>query len=560
MEQGKIWEFFQNEGLAFDAFPKARQRYYLKYIKNGMRVLNVGVGAGDFEGMALARGADVYSLDPSENSIARLRDKYGLGEKARSGLAQSMPFESDFFDFVLMSEVLEHLEDAVLFAALAEVRRVLKKGGLFMASTPFNEDLKLGMVVCPDCGKLFHKVGHVQSFDRRRMYSVVTSVGLRVDQMWITSFVDWQRPGLFNLYEADRSFDLDEDGTSDRGSASGGQSAKGFMKKDIAIFLPSLVGGGAERVMVTLANGFAQRGYRVDLVLAEARGPYLADVEAAVRVVDLQSRRTRKALQPLAHYLRQHRPHALLSAMNHANVGRFGASTGALCNARRGIGTHHNRCRGKSSSGMGREGSVCAFDFDKIRRLSQAMCPHRWLGADDPPVVLAAGRLCEPKDFVTLLHAFRLVRDHKRVRLIILGEGPLRAELEETVRALGLTTEDVDFPGFVANPYAYMVRAAAFVLSSRWEGLPGVLIEAMACGTAIISTDCPSGPREILQDGRWGTLVPVGDAHALAQAILRTLSTPCELLPDVKRRAQDFSQERIIDQYLTVLGLATHAA
>lgn len=167
-----------------------------------MRVLNVGVGAGDFEGMALARGADVYSLDPSENSIARLRDKYGLGEKARSGLAQSMPFESDFFDFVLMSEVLEHLEDAVLFAALAEVRRVLKKGGLFMASTPFNEDLKLGMVVCPDCGKLFHKVGHVQSFDRRRMYSVVTSVGLRVDQMWITSFVDWQRPGLFNLLKS----------------------------------------------------------------------------------------------------------------------------------------------------------------------------------------------------------------------------------------------------------------------------------------------------------------------------------------------------------------------
>lgn len=372
------------------------------------------------------------------------------------------------------------------------------------------------------------------------------------------------------------------------------------MKKDIAIFLPSLVGGGAERVMVTLANGFAQRGYRVDLVLAEARGPYLADVEAAVRVVDLQSRRTRKALQPLAHYLRQHRPHALLSAMNHANVVAVLAHRLARCatrvvvSERTTIGVAANRAQGWGAKAVyalvpwlypKADGIVAVseaaardlerfaklspgqvktiynpFDFDKIRRLSQAMCPHRWLGADDPPVVLTAGRLCEPKDFVTLLHAFRLVRDHKRVRLIILGEGPLRAELEETVRALGLTTEDVDFPGFVANPYAYMVRAAAFVLSSRWEGLPGVLIEAMACGTAIISTDCPSGPREILQDGRWGTLVPVGDAHALAQAILRTLSTPCELLPDVKRRAQDFSQERIIDQYLTVLGLATHAA
>lgn len=143
---------------------------------------------------------------------------------------------------------------------------------------------------------------------------------------------------------------------------------------------------------------------------------------------------------------------------------------------------------------------------------------HPWFAPGQPPVVLSAGRLCEQKDFPTLLRAFAQVRAHTRSRLVILGEGPERLSLERMASDLGLRAS-VLLPGFVANPYAYMARAATYVLSSKWEGLPTVLIEALACGAPVVSTDCPSGPREILQDGKYGRLVPVGDADALAQAI-----------------------------------------
>jgi glycosyltransferase involved in cell wall biosynthesis len=137
------------------------------------------------------------------------------------------------------------------------------------------------------------------------------------------------------------------------------------------------------------------------------------------------------------------------------------------------------------------------------------------------------------------------------VRLLILGEGPLRAELETEIRRRGLTG-DVRLEGFVDNPFAYMRRARLFVLSSLWEGLPGVLIQAMACGTPVVSTDCPSGPREILEDGRLGPLVPTADSAALADAILDTLEhpTPEDVL---RKRAADFSLETITRQYLDVL-------
>jgi glycosyltransferase involved in cell wall biosynthesis len=169
------------------------------------------------------------------------------------------------------------------------------------------------------------------------------------------------------------------------------------------------------------------------------------------------------------------------------------------------------------------------------------------------------GRLRPQKDFSTLLQAFAKVREQRPVRLMILGEGNLRAELEAQAIELGLA-DDVAFPGFVANPFAYLSRAAVFVLSSRWEGLPGAVIQALACGCPVVSTDCPSGPAEILDKGRYGTLVPVGGSDAMARGILHSLDTPAA--PErLRARAMDFSREAGTRAYLQLIRevLATTA-
>jgi glycosyltransferase involved in cell wall biosynthesis len=176
---------------------------------------------------------------------------------------------------------------------------------------------------------------------------------------------------------------------------------------------------------------------------------------------------------------------------------------------------------------------------------------HAWLVEGQPPVVLGVGRLVPQKDFATLIRAFAVVHGRRRARLVILGEGPVRLALEHQVRDLGLEA-DVALPGFANNPYAWMVRASVFVLSSAWEGSPNVLVEAMACGTPVVATDCPSGSREILMDGKFGTLVPVGDVTAMAEAIFTTLDHPPG--PGLARqRAEAFAVDRVVGQYLRVL-------
>ncbi|MGE0822388.1 MAG: glycosyltransferase [Candidatus Binatia bacterium] len=176
--------------------------------------------------------------------------------------------------------------------------------------------------------------------------------------------------------------------------------------------------------------------------------------------------------------------------------------------------------------------------------------PHPWFQDGNPPVILAAGRLEAQKDFSTLLAAFARVRAVRAARLVILGEGKERARLAALARNLGVAA-DVAFPGFVDNPFPYMAQAAVFVLSSTHEGLPGVLIQAMACGCPVVSTDCPSGPREVLAEGRIAPLVPVGDVSALAGAILATLQAPPSR-ETLRAHATQFSAERAVSQYLEV--------
>jgi glycosyltransferase involved in cell wall biosynthesis len=189
------------------------------------------------------------------------------------------------------------------------------------------------------------------------------------------------------------------------------------------------------------------------------------------------------------------------------------------------------------------------------RLLAMAREPvaHPWFNAAEPPVILGAGRLTRQKDFPTLIRAFARVQRHRPARLVILGEGRQRLALKTLAAELGVASE-VDLPGFVVNPYAYMAKAAVFALSSTWEGSPNVLTEALALGTPAVATDCPSGPREILGEGRYGALVPVSDSASLAQAILATLDDPpdCTLL---RQAVREYSLESSVLAYLQALGL-----
>lgn len=342
--------------------------------------------------------------------------------------------------------------------------------------------------------------------------------------------------------------------------------------------------------MVTLANGFAERGHAVDVVLAHAEGPYLADVAKAVRVVDLRARRVAASLPGLVGYLRRERPTALLSAMGHANVVAVLARGLAHVPTRVVVSEHNHfsqtqrRAVNLRGRAMGRfmrvaypraDGvvAVSAGVADDLARsiglprgrieviynpvvtpaleaLARAPVPHPWFDGAGPPVILGVGRLTAQKDFATLIRAFARLRARQPARLVILGEGELRPALEALAAELGVQA-DVSLPGFVDNPFAYMRRSALFVLSSAWEGFGNVLAEAMACGCAVVSTDCPSGPAEILENGRWGRLVPVGDAPALADAMAATLAEVNR--PEVQARAAAFGVENAVNACLRLM-------
>jgi len=358
----------------------------------------------------------------------------------------------------------------------------------------------------------------------------------------------------------------------------------------LAIFLPALYGGGAEHTMLKLAGGLAARGYPVDLVLARTQGPFLDRVPDAVNVIDLQTRRDILSIFPLVRYLRQERPAALLTGL-HANIIALWARWLARVPTRLVISERstlsqmvkhlpdHLRlrlmpqlvrwfypwadCIVAVSQGVAEDLRQLLKISDTriqviynpvvtpdLRDQAQTDLDHPWFQNGKPPVVLAIGRLTAPKDYPLLIAAFARVLKTQRARLLILGEGEERPALESLIQDLGLGS-DVSMPGFVSNPFPYIVRSAAFVLSSRWEGLPGALIEAMYCGIPLISTDCPSGPREILLDGKYGRLVPIQDVEALSLAICDALDN--KIPPPPSESWQRFSLDLILDQYVKVL-------
>lgn len=176
MEQEKIWNFFQNDkAVGKSAFhADMRHRYLAARIHHGARTLNIGVGRGSLERLLVKNGVQTYSLDPNIESIQALREELNLGDRASVGYSQDLPFENNSFDFVVMSEVLEHLTDSVLAETVKECHRVLRVGGAFIGTVPANENLADGITVCPCCGTVFHRWGHVQEFTSSRLTSVLT--------------------------------------------------------------------------------------------------------------------------------------------------------------------------------------------------------------------------------------------------------------------------------------------------------------------------------------------------------------------------------------------------
>ncbi|EWY41443.1 glycosyl transferase family 1 [Skermanella stibiiresistens SB22] len=356
----------------------------------------------------------------------------------------------------------------------------------------------------------------------------------------------------------------------------------------MSLFLQDLHGGGAERVMLRLAAGIAERSHPVDLVLIRREGAFIDAIPPGVRPVVLNTKRTLNSVAALARYLRRERPAALLSALVHVNVGALLAATLARTRTRTIVTEHSQITRNFSANSSttvrlayrmvpwlypratrivavsaGVADDLAQFSgmaVDRINVVHNGIvtpdlhakavepCDHPWFRPGEPPVILAAGRMVDVKDFAALIRAFALLRTRRDARLMILGEGELRPDLELLARTLGVA-DHVAMPGFFDNPYALMSRAAVFVQSSRWEGLPSVLVEAMACGTPVVATDCPGGTREILDDGRLGALVPLDDDQAMADAIGHTLDNPVPANA-MASKVEQFTLERAVDTYL----------
>ncbi|WP_019624876.1 glycosyltransferase [Thioalkalivibrio thiocyanoxidans] len=364
----------------------------------------------------------------------------------------------------------------------------------------------------------------------------------------------------------------------------------------LAVLVSYTGDGGVEKMMNHLLRGFVDAGIQVDLLLLKARGGHLEQIPEAVNVIRLDARTSLLALPAVIGYLRRQRPAALLAAKDRA--GRVALRARRLARVPTRVvlrmGMHlSGSLAGKTSlqrllrylpvrrlypqadaivavagpvaEDLARIGSIPPERFRVIpnpvispelpERAGQ-VADHPWLdpaALEATPVVLAVGRLKPQKDFATLLRAFARLHAQRTCRLIILGEGPERARLQHLARELDIA-DHVDLAGFRANPYPFMRTASLLVLSSRFEGSPNVLVEAMALGTPVVATDCPSGPRDILDGGRCGPLVPVGDAAALADGMARGLDAPTEPT-QLQQAVADYTVEKSARAYLDALGL-----
>ena len=376
----------------------------------------------------------------------------------------------------------------------------------------------------------------------------------------------------------------------------------------VALMIPHLGGGGAERSTLSIARGLIARGHSVDLLLLYDRVDYVDEIPKQARRFLLKSNshprfrdllrlcayfgpRILPHLRPrhitqaraIAMYTDEHRPDFLIPSLVSLKIATLlaipllGFRPAIVPIMRNNILNRKERYRILYRFLFGHADRIVAISQGVAESLTPALCipqdritqiynpvvtsrlhtlshglpPHPWFDAGGPPIILAVGRLVPAKDYPTLLRAFEIISRNRSVRLIILGEGSKRTELEHLIAKLGMQAS-VSLPGWAANPYAYMSRAAVFVLSSKLEGLGNVLIEALACGCPCVATDCPYGPREILDRGRYGPLVPVGDYASLASAIETLLDAPIDPVT-LRARASRYSFDASIDGYESLL-------
>lgn len=359
----------------------------------------------------------------------------------------------------------------------------------------------------------------------------------------------------------------------------------------VTLVMPGLDIGGVERVMLQLAEGLTQNGINVDLVVINTAGKMRNDVPKEVQLVDLNAPRVLLSIPQLIKYLLNIRPDVIISAKDYQNiivliaVKLSGIVTKVIVTTHVDVSVDWKQDSGfkqkfikhlvtlcypwadhivavssgaadglASMTGLSRSKIKTIYNpiiTQKLFELADEAVEDKIFMQENPPIILGVGRLTKQKDFETLIRAFFLILQVRNARLVIIGDGGERPRLENIIRELGLE-DNTYMPGFVDNLYAYMKRPAVFVLSSAWEGFPTVLVEAMALGTPVVSTNCPSGPSEILEDGRWGPVVPVGNQDALAKAILYVLEHP---LPKdaLMKRAKEFSSKRSVENYMQLI-------
>lgn len=367
----------------------------------------------------------------------------------------------------------------------------------------------------------------------------------------------------------------------------------GGRRADISFFLATSGHSGVDRLMGNLIREIARRGYHIDLLQVRGHGPYIAPAPSGVRCMDLGSRHVNGSLSGLVPYLKRERPRVLLSDKDRLNrlaliakrlarvnttvTVRIGTTVSVNLQDRswgerrlqyasirhlyphahsiivpsKGAGNDLNRIAGRVLPHLHVVPSpVVTPDFEG---LCHAPVDHPWVRDRHRPLILAVGELCRRKGFTTLIEAFCRLPTSLGARLVILGEGRQRPLLEQMITKHGVGHR-IALPGFVANPYPFMARADLFVLSSICEGSPVVVMEALAAGAPVVATDCPSGPREVLQDGRLGPLTPVGDPEALGRAMLGVLSNPPRRAVQ-QSAAAPFHVAAAADGYLAAMGL-----
>lgn len=356
------------------------------------------------------------------------------------------------------------------------------------------------------------------------------------------------------------------------------------MNSDIILFIGDLTIGGAERVTVNLANQLAENGHQVEVLVVTEQGELVSELLRSVKFSVLSVNRIRWSMVPLARHLRRSRPDTVISFLTGANVMTILAAQISRVSSQIIVTEHSTQSEAQAFSkkrdmalakytyafadhvvGVSRGVSEdirkwAKISHDKVSTIYNPVVDedqltivydppsHQWFQDNKISVVLSVGRHVKSKDYPTLIRAFaRLAKEQEDTRLLLLGGGELTSEYKSLAEHLGVHKK-VDMPGFLSDPYPYMSHSDVFALSSMLEGLSLVLIESMACGTPVVSTDCPNGPSEVLVDGKYGELVPIGDSKALKDALSRTLSNPLSG-EKLQERARDFSIQKATRQY-----------